>query len=213
VTSETDPEPHESDDWTPRPVVFPIVAIPRRLAVVVGRSLVGAAGVALIAALMRALLYRQPSPSDLGLLGNGGGVVGFTNVFGQPSSGFADRMALFTSSGANLAIAVLLIVALVVIAMTTDASEADGWLTAWQRFVLSTTGVIASVVVVANLVMCFEILDNAPGLLIADDASNKASSIVGLLAPIVLSAAVAVYAGARLRSSGLSDSEPESDDI
>jgi TctA family transporter len=162
---------------------------------------------------MRALLYRQPSPSDLGLLGNGGSVVGFTNLFGQPSSGFADRVALFTSSGANLAIAVLLIVALIVIAMTPDASEASGWLAARQRFTLMATGVIASVVVVANLVMCFEVLDNATGVIIADDASNKASSIVRLLAPVVLSAAVVLYASARLRSSGLSDSDAESDDI
>lgn len=182
---------------SPRPAVYPLFAIPVRVANVAGVALVGAAALEMIAALINAVSYREPSLSQAGLLGPGNA----TNLFGQQVTNFADRLTLFVRGGADLGVATLLVVAVAVVAMARRGTESDEELFGWWRLVLSAGAVLASVVAVANLGMCVEVVRNASGELIADDSANKVSSIVGFLAPITLSTAAVLYTVFRLRPS------------
>jgi hypothetical protein len=185
----------EEPEWAPRPVVLPTFKIPTGLAAPVGWGLVAAATLAVIAALVRAVSYRVPAPSGSGLLGPG------ENFF-QPSFGFADRISLFATGAAGLTVALLVVIAVVVTAMT---ARPDG---SWKHPVrhwlalLGATTVIGLVVVLANVAQAIVILDNATGLITAPDSANKVSSILALLPPTLSAAAALLYAVTRLRVSG-----------
>jgi ABC-type Mn2+/Zn2+ transport system permease subunit len=77
--------------------------------------------------------------------------------------------------------------------------------------VLAAAAVLATFVALANLGMCVEVVRNASGLFIAQDSANKVSSVIGFLAPIMLSAGVVLYTIVRLRASIVSDDLEERD--
>jgi hypothetical protein len=91
--------------------------------------------------------------------------------------------------------------------MAARGLESDEELFGWWRLVLASTAVLASFVALANLAICVEVIRNATGEFIAQESANKLSSIVGCLAPILLSAGVVLYAVYRLRASLLPDDE------
>jgi hypothetical protein len=200
VTFESDFETDEPD-WEPRrPATYPIFVVPARIAAAAALALVATAVVTLIGALIAAVSYREPTPG--GLLGQD------TVPFVQPSFSFADRVALFSKAGASLTVALVLLVAVVVIAMAGPEGSADRG-PAWSwRPALVVAAVIALIIVVANIVMSVEVLSNSSGVFTARASANKASSIFGFLAPMIISAAALLYATGRLRS-WTSDEESE----
>jgi hypothetical protein len=213
MTSESDFEPYSpaANPQGRRPAIYPLFVIPVRVANVAGLALVGSAALAMIGALIEALSYRAPSLSQEGLLGPSSAV----SQFGQQVTSFADRLALFTTGAANLTVAILLVVAVAVVAMAARAIESDEEPFGWWRSVLATAAVLATFVALANLGMCAEVVGNASGQFIAQDSANKVSSVVGFLAPIMLSAGVVLYTIYRLRSSELPDElePPDLDDV
>lgn len=201
-------EPEFEQDRVPhlrtrRPALYPLVAVPIRVANAAGLVLVGAAALIMIGSLIEALSYHQPSLSQEGLLGP---ATGITQI-GNPANSFADRLARFTSGGAGLGVALLLVIAVAVIAMSARGDESDEEWFGWWRVVVTVGAVLAFIVALANVVMCVEVLRNASGEFIAEDSANKFSSIVGFLAPVVLSIGVVLYAAFRLRSSTPPDDE------
>jgi hypothetical protein len=187
---------HEFDEpeWTPRPIVFPTFKIPARLAAPVAWALIAAATLSVIAALVRAVSYRESAQVNSGLIGQG------VKVF-QPSLGIADRISLFAQSAASLTVALVVVVAVVVAAMAARPDEEEQAPSERLSAVLPATAAIGSIVLLANIAQAIVILNNSTGLFTAPDSANKASSILALFPPTLSAAAVLVYAVSRLRAS------------
>jgi hypothetical protein len=203
MTYEPDAEPSNGSELSVRrPAVYPVFQVPLRIANLAGIALVGSAALIMIAALIEALSYRRPSLSQAGLLGPAG------SQFGQQVAGFSDRLALFTNAGANLDVALLLVVSTAVIAMAASGPQTDEEWLGWWRVVIVAAAVLAAFVALANLTMCVEVIRNASGEFIAEDSANKLSSVVGFLAPVALSTGVLLYTVYRLRSSTPPEDDP-----
>ena len=99
--------------------------------------------------------------------------------------------------------ATLLIVATVVAAMADRGADPGESRSGRWRPVLGAAALLAVLVAVANVGMCVEVLSNASGAFIAPSSANKLSSVVGFLAPTTMCTGVVLYAGFRLRASGL----------
>lgn len=185
----------------PRPVVFPTVVVPGRFVVATAVALLGAAGLAVIAALVRAATYRLVNPPDVG--GQGG------VTFSQPPLTFADRLSVFTSNGAGVTIAILVAVAVVLMALSTRPEDRPAQT---PTLLLMSAIVIAALIVIANAVMFVEVVANAQGALFADEIANKGSSAIGHLEPVLVAAGAIWYSIARLnahlRDGGREESKP-----
>ena len=188
--ADTDFDP-ENPDWTPRPTVLPIFKVPSRVAAPAAWGLVTSAALAVVAALVNAVFYRQPPEPE-------GFPVG-VKVY-QPSLGFADRVSLFDRDAASLTIALLLVLTAIVAAMAVSQDrDTDRALNRW-RALLGVTVVLGTIVVLANIAQAIVILNNSAGLFTAIYSANKPSSILALL-PAALGATGAVlYAFTRLRN-------------
>jgi hypothetical protein len=122
MTSDSDFESYSPGTHPPvRPALYPVFVIPIRVANVAGVTLVGSAALVMIAELIEALSYRSPGLSQVGLPGTPTGTI----QFGPSVNGFADRLAMFTSGGANLTVAILLVVAVAVVVMAARGRESD----------------------------------------------------------------------------------------
>jgi len=207
MTSESDFDSY-SPDAPRRPAIYPLFAIPVRIANIAGVALVGSAALVMIGALIEALSYHEPSLAQQGLLVPSSGVT----QIGPPAGSFADRLAMFVSGGGNLTVTLLLVVSVTVIAMAARGGDSDEELFGWWRLVVTAAAVLASFVALANLGMCVEVSRNAGGEFIAEDSANKLSSVVGFLGSTLLSVGVVLYAALRLRSSILPD-EPDDADL
>ena len=182
----------DESDWEPRPVVLPVFKIPTRLAVPVAWGLVASAALSIIAGLVGAVSYRRVIP-QVGFLGPGIHI-------SEPSVGFADRVSLFVTGAANLTVAFVVVVAVVLVAMAVRQDDGENALTRSLALLITAT-VIASIVVLANVAQAIVILSNANGQFTAQYSANKAASILALLPPALSAAAALTYAAARLRSS------------
>ena len=178
--------PPETDDWAtddwadgsdrarePRPVVLPAVLLPARVVYFTATALLGACALTVISALIRAVSYREPNYPQVGA------PVGISEA-SQPPLSFADRMSIFTGNGADILIAVLIAVAVVLVAMLARPSRRA------TSLMLSISIVIAAIIVVANVIMFVEVLASAQGLFVAAQAANKTSSAISCLGPIVV---------------------------
>jgi hypothetical protein len=176
-------------EWAPRPVILPVFKIPARLAVPVAWGLVASATLSIIATLVSAVSYRRFNP-PIGSFSPG------IRIF-NPSIRFADRISVFVS-GANLTVALLLLVAVMVIAMAGREDGAEVPLTR-RLALLTTVTVVASIVVLANVAQAIVILSNATGQLANQYSADKAASILSLLPPVFCAASAAMYALTRIR--------------
>lgn len=186
----------EEAEWTPRPIVLPTFKIPDRLAAPLGWGLVAAAVLAVVAALVTAISYREPTAPSGGLLGPGVNLV-------VPSVGFATRISLFAEDAASLTVALLIVVAVIVAAMavSADAESDSGGSKGWPQL-LAATAVIGSIVVLANVAQAIVILMNATDQYKVVVSGDKLSGILALLPATLAAVAAAIYAAIRLRSLG-----------
>jgi hypothetical protein len=181
---------HEHD-WSPRPVLLPVFKIPARIAAPVGWGLLASATLSIIAALVSAVSYRRVNP-PIGPFSPG------IHIY-QPSVGFADRISLFASGAANLTVALLLVLAVILVAMA-GHHDAEVPARRWQAL-LSTATAIASIVVLANVAQAIVILSNTTGQFSVQDSANKAASILAVLPPALGAGSAAAYALTRIRKS------------
>jgi hypothetical protein len=96
------------------------------------------------------------------------------------SIGLADRLSIFARSGANLTVALLLIVAVVTAARRVQA-------------LTLVSVILASVVILANLAAGLELLRNAPGVFSGFGQTNRAAGLLQCLAPVALSLGLLGY--------------------
>lgn len=201
MSLEPDPEIEDSD-WE-RPVVLPVFQIPTRLAAGVAWGLVVSAALAIIAALVTAVSYRQAGPP--------GEVVAPGVRFSQPSIGFADRLSLFTNGAGNLTVALLVVIAVLVTGMAVRQGENRSGLTR-RGVLLVATCAIGVLVLLANVAKAIVLLSNTMGQFSAYISDNKASNILALLPPSLSVAGALLYAASRLRNkpgpSNQGDPEP-----
>jgi len=182
----------EESEWKPRPVALPVFKIPSRLAEPVSWGLAVSAALSILAGLVGAISYRRVNP-QVGFLAPGVHI-------SQPSVGFADRVSLFVTAAANLTVALLVVVAVVLVAMAVHQDEGGNSVPRWLALLITTT-VIASIVVLANVAQAIVILSNANGQFTAQYSANKAASILALLPPALSAAAALTYAASRMRTS------------
>jgi hypothetical protein len=114
--------------------------------------------------------------------------------------GFADRISLFASGAANLTVALLLVLAVILVAMAGHHDAAEVPARRWQAL-LSTATAIASIVVLANVAQAIVILSDTTGQFSVQDSANKAASILALLPPALGAGSAAAYALTRIRKS------------
>ena len=179
------PMDEDSSGWEPRPVVFSTVKIPLRVMYLTAAALLGAAGLAMISALIRAIAYSEPGP--------GAGGPGIS----QPTLTFADRLSVFTSNGAGIVVAILVALA---VALAAIADRADNRANRVGRVILVVSSLAAAVIVALNAILFVEILANAQGIFLANETANKASSAIAQLEPILLAAGAIGYSASRLRA-------------
>ena len=188
-----DPEAElDESDYEPRPVVLPVFKIPTRLAAPVAWGLAASAALSIIAGLVGAVSYRRVVPQ--------GEFLGPGIHIPEPSVGFADRVSLFVTGAANLTVALVVVLAVVLVAMAIRQDDGENAVTRWLALLI-TAIVIASIVVLANMAQAIVILSNVNGQFTAQDSANKAGSLLALLPPVFGVAAALTYAATRLRSS------------
>lgn len=194
-SDELEPE-HEPE---PRPAVFPTIVLPRRIASLGSATPVGAALLVMVSAFVTAISYRQPNPPSFS------GAAGQALNAARPAFGFADRMSLFTSTGADIAVALLIAVGAVASVMFRDEGSAGRLLADLRRSALVVAAGLASAVVVANIIMAVVVLRGTNGIFIGSLSANKVSSVIGLLAPTLIASGVIVYSVSRVRSRPAND--------
>jgi hypothetical protein len=166
------------------------------LSAVAGACCLTAVALALVQALLRVVLAYAPS----GI----GGDAAIVQV--NPYSGFAAKLALFSTDGAGLTVAVVLLVAVVVLAATGPGPDAHGP-QRYTRALAMGALVLAAVTVVANAAAAVEVLADSQGALQVIANEDRAAGVLGFLSPLVISAGAGLYVAARLRR-GLPSSEP-----
>jgi hypothetical protein len=95
----------------------------------------------------------------------------------------ADRLSIFVRSGANVTVALLLVVAVV----------AAGGSRQLGRALMLVSAILALIVVLANLAAGFEVLRNATGAFSGFGQTNRAAGVLQCLAPIALSVGALGY--------------------
>lgn len=176
----------EGEEWTPRPIVFPTVEIPVQVMYVTAAALVGAAGLAVIAALIRASSFSEPAPQ---------GISGLD--ISQPSLSLADRASIFTSSGGGIVVSIMIALAVALLAIADRNQYPTDRV---GRTVLVVASVVAGVIVAANTIMFVDVLANTSGIFLAAERANAASSAVGHLEPILVALGAGWYSAARLKA-------------
>ena len=198
--SEFDGADAEQSAQAPNPAVFPAFSLPRRVGEVGGAVALAAAALTMTASAIQALTYRESRPLSVG------GQLGAP--FRQPHVGFATRLAIFAAGGAALGVALLLIVAILITAMSRDPAEPDDALGERRRVMLLTGAALAAVIAVADLAMCFEIVRNANFGAGAFIRANRAASVIQFLSPALVAVGVIWYAVSRVRAVGRGGFEP-----
>jgi hypothetical protein len=158
-----------------------------------GIALLGTAVLEMIAAAIQALT-EPAGPIFVG------GQSGFSPLkLPQVSISVSDRLSIFARSGANVTVALVLLVAVLAVATSgyhDEAAERSGGL---ARALIVVSGILASVVILANAAMCIEVLRNATSVFGGAPRTNRTASIFQFLAPVGLSAG-ALWAGSRRHS-------------
>ena len=189
--------------WEPRPIVFPTFRLPTRLAEPLSWGLLTAATASVVAAVVSAVSYGFPSPAQSAVL-SGPDIIG-SSVF--PSVGFADRLAVFVRGGANLTVAMLLILAVVVAAMAVSPAVLEGSVRRGSVLLVALT-LVASIVVLGNVVLAVEILTRTPLGITPIDTSDHLTAILNLLPAALAGLAAMAYAVVRLRPADRDIEEP-----
>jgi hypothetical protein len=166
----------------PPPALYPRVTVPAGLAGTAGAVCVGADALMLVQATLTATLTSYSSPF-------------YSRV---PSPSFVGRLALFTTGGADLTVALVLTVGVVILAMAAPHQKAEV-LGGHERALAVGALVIAAIVVLANAATCIEVLANIQSALRALGNPNRASGALELLAPMTLAVGSALYVASRLR--------------
>lgn len=170
--------------WEPRPVVFPTVVIPLRVMYLTAGALVGAVGLAMVAALIKAIAFSEGTPQ------------GFSAAdVSQPTLSFADRLSIFTSDGAGIVIAILVTLA---VALAALADRNDNRAGRVGSLILVASSIAAAVIIALNAIMFVEVLANTRGIFLANETANKASSVISHLEPILLAVGAIGYSASRL---------------
>lgn len=175
-----------SVEWEPRTVVFPTVVIPVRVLYLTAGALLGAATLAMVAGLIKAIAFSEPNPQ---------GVSGLD--ISQPTLSVADRLSIFTSNGAGIVIAIIVTLAVTLAAI---ADRTDNRTDRVGSIILVASSLAAVVIIVLNAILFVEVLANTPGIFMANETANKASSAIDHLEPILLAVGVIGYAASRLRA-------------
>jgi hypothetical protein len=147
---------------------------PPSVSAVVAGLLLLAVVAAMVSALLQtiSLTITNPVPVD----GSSSGFIG------SPPVDFADRLSVFTSAGTNLTI-VLMLLAASVLTVLQRAGR-------WHRVTVTLVGLLASIVLVSDIVMAVEVgVSNGPLFFPGVDTTTRATAIVGLLAPAAVAAA------------------------
>jgi hypothetical protein len=114
----------------------------------------------------------------------------------QISISVSDRLSIFARSGANVTVALVVLVAVLAVATSgyhDQATERSGRL---ARALIVVSGILASIVIVADAGMCIEVLRNATSVFGGVPRTNRAASFFQFLAPVALSAG-ALWTGSR----------------
>jgi hypothetical protein len=185
--SSEEPEKVEAEGETrlTRPVVLPTVVVPIRVLYLTAAALVGAVGLAMVAGLIRAIAFSEPTAQGI----SGADV-------SQPSLTFADRLSIFTSEGAGITIAILVALA---VALAAIAGRTEDRPERVRMMILVVSSVAAAVIVALNAIMFVEVLANTQGIFLANETANKASSAISHLEPILLGVGAILYSASRLR--------------
>ena len=86
------------------------------------------------------------------------------------------------------------------IALAAIADRSDDRADRVGSVILVVSSVAAAVIVALNAIMFVEVLANAPGVFLANETANKASSAIGQLEPILLAVGAIGYSASRLRA-------------
>jgi hypothetical protein len=115
----------------------------------------------------------------------------------QLTISLADRLSIFVRSGANMTVALLLLVAIVAVAAryTRDGNAAVGR----GRALMLVGAILASTVILANLAVALELLRNATGVFSGFGQTNRVAGLLQCLAPVALSIGVLSWAGTAVR--------------
>lgn len=169
-----------------RPVIFPTVVIPLHVLFLTAGALLGAATLAMVAALIKALAYSTATPP---------GVSGVD--VSQPTLSLADRLSIFTSGGAGTVVAIFIALA---VALATIADRNDNRIDRIGSAILVASSLAAAVIIALNAIMIVDVLANTPGIFLENETANKASSAISHLEPILLAVGVIGYSASRLRA-------------
>lgn len=180
----------ESPDWE-RPVVLPMYQFPSGIATRVAWALVASATFTVIAGLVTAISYRQALPPGESL------PPGLR--ISQPSIGIGDRVSLFANGSGSLTVALLVVIAVVVVGMSSRQDEVRSAVRRWRPLLVATCG-IGVVVLLANVAKAIVILGNVTGSFTAELSANKVSNLLALLPPVLSVAGALTYAVSRLKN-------------
>jgi hypothetical protein len=198
-----EPDAETEDPGWERPVVLPMYQFPSRIATRVAWALVASATFTVIAGLVTAVSYRQALPPGESL------PPGLR--ISQPSIGIADRVSLFANGSGSLTVALLVVIALVVVGMSTRQDEVRSAVRRRRPLLVATCG-IGIVVLLANVAKAIVILGNVTGSFTAELSTNKISNLLALLPPVLSVAGALTYAVSRLKntpeSPSVGDTQP-----
>ncbi len=171
-----------------RPAVFPRFRVRHPIADVGCLALLGAAVLEMVAAATQAL--TEPAAPIIGV-----GQIGRLPV-PTPAISFtvSDRLATFARAGANLTVALVLVV-IVAVATSRNRDQGTEHPVGLGRALMLASAVLASVVILADVAVCIEILRSAKGAFSGTGQTNRAASFLQFLAPTGLSIGVLWYAG------------------
>lgn len=189
-------------DRRPRPIVFPTVVIPFRVLYLTASALLGAATVAMVAALIKAVAFSNPKPP---------GISGVDVA--QPTLSFADRLSTFVGEGAGIVVAILIALAVALVAIAVRTDNRAGRV---GSILLVTSSIGAAVIIALNAIMVVEVLADARGIFLADETANKAASVLSHLEPILLAVGVIGFSASRLRADrdeAAADQSPEEPEL
>jgi hypothetical protein len=183
--SDLDAGQFDSDASPSRLAVFPSFTVPQAFAQLAGIALLAAGLLQMAAGAVEALTERG-TPIFAG---------GQRPPFQVPHLSFnlADRLSIFARAGANLTVALLVLVAIVAVMSYRRAGEAAAGL---SRVLMLVSLILASVVILANLAVGIELVRNAAGVF-TGVGSNRAFGLLQCSAPIGLSIGVLCCAGTR----------------
>jgi hypothetical protein len=171
-----------------RTAIFPQVAIPSRGAAIAGYALVASAAVTVAGGVVQAVSYRVPQPVQSSGF--------FTGQLNRPQLTAVDRVQLLTrGAGVLSALLVVLGAVLLVIASRSedrrDRARAGG---------LWAAAAVAAIVLVANTALGVALVADARGAFVAGVFADRFASLLGLLAPVAISAGVLLFVVVHLAS-------------